>query len=439
MSTAFGRPEEVEGPLRGYNAAAMNLVPALLALALSAAPSPSAPVTLVGAGALGPGGAAWLAEVGYPQLSVTYAQGLDEWNDLGGTMGLRWTTGEMVLAACGGGNWPAMPEAGRASGWWPGPWFDFGATWIYPENQANLGVLVAPGVGWTASAGPGLASVTLDLGLEWAFQRGMGLAFLPRLGVAYEAPGGEGRHHRRPGRHLGALGQRERRDPRRGPEAPGGGGGPLHVEGLLGLPAPPGPATSGPRRRWPARRSWSTDSRYLSISSPSTAPVIRCGTSRPDESMKTTVGMPTTPYLSKAFWNASVSLGAVHLQGDEAPGGGLDARVGPGGLVELLAGGAPLRPEVDDDRLPLRAGLGDGRHLVLVEVPGQPVSLGAGAGRGGSGGVDNPAHDEGHAEPLRNLWRAGPWKLPLKAPSRTPIPAKAAAASAAARDARKMG
>jgi hypothetical protein len=30
--------------------------------------------------------------------------------------------------------------------------------------------------------------VTLDLGLEWAFQRGMGLAFVPRFGVAYEAP-----------------------------------------------------------------------------------------------------------------------------------------------------------------------------------------------------------------------------------------------------------
>jgi hypothetical protein len=69
-----------------------------------------------------------------------------------------------------------------------GPWFDFGATWIYPENRSNLGLLVAPGAGWTASTGPGLVSVTLDLGLEWAMQRGMGVGFVPRLGVAYEAP-----------------------------------------------------------------------------------------------------------------------------------------------------------------------------------------------------------------------------------------------------------
>ena len=59
---------------------------------------------------------------------------------------------------------------------------------IYPENSSNLGLLVAPGAGWTASTGPGLVSVTLDLGLEWAMQRGMGVGFVPRLGVAYEAP-----------------------------------------------------------------------------------------------------------------------------------------------------------------------------------------------------------------------------------------------------------
>ena len=172
----------------------MNLASALLSAALSAAPSlsvpaaPAAPVTLVGAGALGPGGSAWLTEIGYPQLSVTYAQGLDEWNDLGGTVGVGWTTGEMVLGLV----WrrELAGDAGSRAGLRlvAGPWFNFGATWIYPDNVANLGVLLSPGVAWTASAGSGLVSVTLDLGLEWAFQRGMGLAFLPRFGVAYEAP-----------------------------------------------------------------------------------------------------------------------------------------------------------------------------------------------------------------------------------------------------------
>ena len=166
----------------------MTLATALLALSLASAPSPQAPVTLVGAGALGPGGAAWTTEVGYPQVSLTYAQGLDEWNDLGGTVGMGWTTGEMVLGLV----WrrELAGDAGSRAGFrlTAGPWLDFGATWIYPENRSNLGLLVAPGAGWTASTGPGLVSVTLDLGLEWAMQRGMGVGFVPRLGVAYEAP-----------------------------------------------------------------------------------------------------------------------------------------------------------------------------------------------------------------------------------------------------------
>ena len=166
----------------------MTLATALLALSLASAPSPQAPVTLVGAGALGPGGAAWTTEVGYPQISLTYAQGLDEWNDLGGTVGMGWTTGEMVLGLV----WrrELAGDAGSRAGFrlTAGPWLDFGATWIYPENRSNLGLLVAPGAGWTASTGPGLVSVTLDLGLEWAMQRGMGVGFVPRLGVAYEAP-----------------------------------------------------------------------------------------------------------------------------------------------------------------------------------------------------------------------------------------------------------
>jgi len=166
----------------------MTLATALLALSLATAPSPQAPVTLVGAGALGPGGAAWMTEVGYPWVSLTYAQGLDEWNDLGGTVGMGWTTGEMVLGLV----WrrELAGDAGSRAGFrlTAGPWLDFGATWIYPENRSNLGLLVAPGAGWTASTGPGLVSVTLDLGLEWAMQRGMGVGFVPRLGVAYEAP-----------------------------------------------------------------------------------------------------------------------------------------------------------------------------------------------------------------------------------------------------------
>ena len=166
----------------------MTLATALLALSLASAPSPQAPVTLVGAGALGPGGAAWLTEVGYPQVSLSYAQGIGEWDDLGGTVGMAWTTGEMILGVV----WrrELAGDSGSRAGFrlTAGPWFNFGGTWIYPANQQNLGLLLAPGVAWTASAGGGLLSVNLDLGLEWAMQRGMGFGFVPRLGVAYEAP-----------------------------------------------------------------------------------------------------------------------------------------------------------------------------------------------------------------------------------------------------------
>jgi hypothetical protein len=166
----------------------MTLSTALLALSLAAAPSASAPVTLVGAGALGPGGAAWLTEVGYPQLAVTYAQGIGEWDDLGGTIGVGWTTGEMGIGLVWRRELAGDARSRAGFRLVAGPWFNFGATWIYPDNQVNLGVVAVPGAAWTASAGPGLVSLTLDLGLEWAFQRGMGLAFQPRLGVAYEVP-----------------------------------------------------------------------------------------------------------------------------------------------------------------------------------------------------------------------------------------------------------
>jgi hypothetical protein len=141
----------------------------------------------VGAGALGPGGSAWLTEVGYPQFSVTYAQGLDEWNDLGGTAALAWTTAEMTLGVL----WrrELAGDAGSRAGFrlMGGTWFNFGSTWIYSGNLSNVGLIGAPGAGWTLSAGPGLASVTLDVPVEWAFLRGMGVAVVPRLGVAYEA------------------------------------------------------------------------------------------------------------------------------------------------------------------------------------------------------------------------------------------------------------
>lgn len=166
----------------------MTPVPALLAALLAATPASPPPITVTGAGALGAGGAAWEVEVGYPSLSMTYAQGVDGRNDLGAVVGASWTTGEMVL----GFLWRSelAGDASSRAGFrlTAGPWFNFGGTWLHSANEPNLGLALAPGAAWTANAGPGLASVMVDLGLEWAWQRGMGVAFVPRLAAAYEAP-----------------------------------------------------------------------------------------------------------------------------------------------------------------------------------------------------------------------------------------------------------
>ncbi len=157
----------------------------------TAAPAVPPPITLLGAGALGPGGAAVMGEVGFPYLQVTYAQSVGPWDDLGMVAGADWTTGEILLAFL----WrrELAGDAGSRAGFRlvVGPSFNFGATWDYPGNQPNLGLLLAPGVAWTASVARGLLSVGLDLGMEWAMQRGQGFAVQPRLGLSYEAPVGK--------------------------------------------------------------------------------------------------------------------------------------------------------------------------------------------------------------------------------------------------------
>lgn len=145
-------------------------------------------VTLWGAGALGPGGAAWLTQVGYPYLAVSYDQGLDSANDLGASASYAWTTSEMLLAA----TWRRELAAGSAGRVGTrlalGPWFDFGATGAYGANQTNAGLEAVPGIAWTPELGPGLFTTALDLPLVWAFERGMGLAAEPEVSLAYEVP-----------------------------------------------------------------------------------------------------------------------------------------------------------------------------------------------------------------------------------------------------------
>jgi hypothetical protein len=154
-----------------------------------AAPVRPPPPTLVGAGALGEGGVAWFAEAGYPAVAAAWAQGLSSSDDAGVALRLDWTTSEMLLAGLwrhelsrSGGSRLAFRLAG-------GFWSDFGATWVYGGNAANLGIQAVPGIAWsTDGAGPGLLTFSLDAALTWAWQRGMGVVLAPDLAVAYEVP-----------------------------------------------------------------------------------------------------------------------------------------------------------------------------------------------------------------------------------------------------------
>ncbi len=166
----------------------MTPVPVLVAALLAAAPASPPPITVTGAGALGAGGAAWEVEIGYPSIAMTYAQGVDDRNDLGAVIGASWTTGEMVLDFLWRSELAGDASSRAGFRLTAGPWFNFGGTWLHSGNEPNLGLALAPGAAWTASAGPGLVSVMADLGVTWAWQRGMGVAFSPRFAVAYEAP-----------------------------------------------------------------------------------------------------------------------------------------------------------------------------------------------------------------------------------------------------------
>ncbi|HVP66559.1 MAG TPA: hypothetical protein VMT17_04775 [Anaeromyxobacteraceae bacterium] len=148
-------------------------------------PSPRQ-VTLVGAGSLGAGGAAWLTQAGYPLLEIEYAQGLNAVDDLGALAAYTWTTSEMVLGAVWRRELGATSGSRSGMRLTGGAWLDFGSGWIYPGNQSNAGIAATPGLAWTPVLGPGLLTFAADFAFTWAMARGMGLAFTPAGSIAYE-------------------------------------------------------------------------------------------------------------------------------------------------------------------------------------------------------------------------------------------------------------
>jgi len=221
-------------------------------------------------------------EVGYPQVSLTYAQGLDEWNDLAGPSHGLDHRGDGARAGVAARARRRRGKPGRVR-LAAGPWLDFGATWIYPRTGPTWAC-------WWLGSGldrldrPGLVSVTLDLGIEWAMQRGMGVGFVPRLGVAYEAPVSKDVTLEL-GPAVGALGLGKRPDPGPGRQAPRRAGRRRHLEGLLrGLPA--GDAGDG-RAAGPVHRLEVLE-HLLGLDGPGDA----LGDLASRESMNTTVACP---------------------------------------------------------------------------------------------------------------------------------------------------
>lgn len=134
------------------------------------------------------GGSAMLAQAGWSQLSILYAQGITPEDDLGGFVDFDWAKTEFRLGAfyrrpLG----PAGPfaMAGRLGvAWYANP----GGTWIYGSNHADHGFEVNPGLSLSQRTRSGIFSILGEAPITVTLRHDGGLLFSPRASLAYEAP-----------------------------------------------------------------------------------------------------------------------------------------------------------------------------------------------------------------------------------------------------------
>jgi hypothetical protein len=166
----------------------------LLGLAPAALPAPEplgfpeGPLSsLLGGEVLPVGNSVLTGYAGYPALGFLYGQGFGG-IDAGGELQLRWDTGELVAA--GLTRLPIwrderMALAFRARA---GLYACFAASYGSYAGRGDTGLLLAPGLVLSTSAGRGLVSASLDLWSAFTGARGGGVLLAPQLGAAVEVP-----------------------------------------------------------------------------------------------------------------------------------------------------------------------------------------------------------------------------------------------------------
>ena len=397
------------------------------------------------------GASAALAWAGWSSLGAAYAIGFSAEDDVGAFLDYDWAKSETriglfyrrPLAKAG-----PFDMAGRLAASW---YVNFGSDYVYDENHSDRGIEVAPALVLSRHGG-GRAVLDHRRGADDGHDevpRRLPLLAPPVRRVRGAAlPAGHGRRTgrrrvpRRRGGRAAAGGARRAAVPRASPATSSCSASPASPARRAGddRRAATGTDASGPvagRAAAGASQAPSTPWSTRSISSASTAAVTRSGTSRPRASMKTTVGIPTMPYFSLSAWNAGVSSVPSTFTATKRAASsctrGSDQAVWSSSLQathqsaqKSMMTGRPSAFASDERRR-------------LVVKPGEPLRRAAPLARARrAGGVDDPAHEERHAGPLRGAAQRGP-RRSRRAGRRAarPRPAAAAAASAAPRAPRR--
>ncbi|GEJ55693.1 hypothetical protein [Anaeromyxobacter diazotrophicus] len=168
----------------------------LAAAALSAAVVPEARLipegprfaSLQGGETLGAGGTELLLTAGFSTLSGTYAQGLNEANDLGAQVELDWLTGELFA----GGLYRQLTwRFGETFVSWrarAGLYVDGGATWAVSSNHSATGIQAVPGLALSRRFARVTLSAALDGRIDLTLSNQGGRAVGVKGTVACETP-----------------------------------------------------------------------------------------------------------------------------------------------------------------------------------------------------------------------------------------------------------
>ena len=172
------------------------MIPPLLVAAALAAAVPDARAipegprfaSLQGGETLGVGGSEAVLAAGFSTFSATYAQGLNDSNDLGAQIELDWLTGEIFA----GGIYRQLTwRFGDTFISWrarAGLYVDAGATWAIASNGSAIGLQAVPGLAVSRRLARGTLSAALDGRVDLTFSNQGGHAVGVKGTVAFETP-----------------------------------------------------------------------------------------------------------------------------------------------------------------------------------------------------------------------------------------------------------